>query len=104
LPRPASEIPFPSPVVVQPIATIPVTGAVALATDGTSIWLFTATGELKRIDPATNAVAASVVLKPPTAAYQSLAGDDAGVWVTDFDAGKVLRFDPQTLRPPRRSI
>jgi YVTN family beta-propeller protein len=98
LPRPASEAPFPSPVVVQPTATIPVTGAVALATDGTSIWLFTATGELKRIDPATNAVAASVVLKPATAAYQSLAGDNAGVWVTDFDAGKVLRFDPQTLR------
>jgi YVTN family beta-propeller protein len=93
-----SVVPFPSAVVVEPTATIPVTGAVTLATDGTSIWLFTTAGELKRIDPVANAVAASVTLNPATDAYQSLAGDRAGLWVTDWDTGKVLRFDPQTLR------
>jgi streptogramin lyase len=93
----ASPVPFPSPLVVEPTASIPVTGAMALATDGTSIWLFTADGKLVRIDPLTNSIAASVTLSPATDAYQSLAGDRDGLWVTDWDATKVLRFDPVTL-------
>ena len=95
---PASPSPFPSPVLVQPTATIPVTGTVALATDRTSIWLFTNDGKLVRIDPQTNSIAASVTLSSTTDAYQSLAGDRAGLWVTDWDTSKVLRFDPVTLR------
>jgi len=95
---PASSAPFPSPVLIEPTASIPVTGAMALATDGTSVWLFTADGKLVRIDPLTNSIAASVVLSPATNAYQSLAGDTAGLWVTDWDATKVLRFDPVTLQ------
>jgi len=94
----ASSAPFPSPVVVTPTASIPVTDTMALATDGTSIWLFTADGKLVRIDPLTNSIATSVRLSPATDAYQSLAGDRAGLWVTDWDATKVLRFDPVTLR------
>ncbi len=94
----ASAAPFPSPVVVPPTATIPVTGTVALATDGTSIWLFTNDGKLVRIDPQTNSIAASVKLSSTTDAYQSLAGDRAGLWVTDWDTSMVLRFDPVTLR------
>jgi virginiamycin B lyase len=93
----ASPAPFPSPVVVTPTESIPVTGAMALATDGTSIWLLTTDGELARIDPLTNSIAATVTLSPATNAYQSLAGDRAGLWVTDWDATKVLRFDPVTL-------
>jgi DNA-binding beta-propeller fold protein YncE len=95
---PATSAPFPSPVVVEPTASIPVTGAMALATDGTSIWLITADGKLARIDPLTNAIAASVTLSPATDAYQSLAGNRAGLWVTDWDATEVLRFDPVTLK------
>jgi DNA-binding beta-propeller fold protein YncE len=93
-----SEVPFPSPILVSPIATIPVTGAMALATDGSSVWLFTNDGKLVRIDPATNKIGATVTLPSTTDAYQSLAGDPAGLWVTEWDMSKVLRFDPLTLR------
>lgn len=96
---PASSSPFPSPIVVQPTAIIPVAGAAGFASDGTSIWLFTVDGKLIRIDALTNSIAASVAMSSATDAYQALAGDRTGLWVTDFDAGKVFRFDPQTLRP-----
>ena len=94
----ASATPFPAAVLVQPTASIPVTGTVTLATDGTSIWLFTADGKLMRIDPSTNSIAATTTLSPATDFYQSLAGDKVGLWVTDWDAKKVLRFDPVTLK------
>jgi DNA-binding beta-propeller fold protein YncE len=93
----ADPTPRPSALLIQPTATIPVTGAVALTTDGTSVWLFTAAGKLVRIDPATNTVATTGTLDPATDAYQAVAGDRNGVWVTDWDTGSVLRFDPRTL-------
>ncbi|HEX2754448.1 MAG TPA: hypothetical protein VHM48_03235 [Candidatus Limnocylindrales bacterium] len=95
---PASAVPFPSAVVVEPTIAIPVTGPITIATDGSSVWLFTATGDLVRIDPQTNAVAASVKLTPATDAYQSLAGNQTGLWVTDWDTNQLLRFEPRTLR------
>ncbi|MEO5939808.1 MAG: hypothetical protein ABIZ72_02710 [Candidatus Limnocylindrales bacterium] len=97
--RPAtSGSPFPSPIVVEPTAAIPVSGAIALASDGTSIWLFTAAGDLMRIDPQTNSVVATVRLDPATDEFQTVAGNAAGLWVTDWTANTVLRFDPRTLR------
>ena len=95
---PASTIPLPSPLLVQPTAAIPLRGAVTIASDSRSVWLFTSEGTLVRIDPATNTIAASVALTPATDAYQSLAGDRNGLWVTDWDTNKVLRFDPRTLK------
>ncbi len=98
-PSPSPSVtPFPSPVVVAPTAAIPVTGGLSLATDGTSIWLLAPGGKLMRIDPATNTVTASVTLTPGGNAYQSLDGDRVGLWVTDWDGTRVLRFDPVTLR------
>ena len=94
----ASAAPFPSAIVVEPTARIPVTGPITIATDGASIWLFTATGELVRIDPATNAVAATVQMTPSADQFQSLAGNRSGLWVTDWDPSLLLRFDPRTLR------
>jgi len=94
----ASAVPLPSAVPVELTAAIPVTGPITIATDGTSVWLFTATGDLVRIDPSTNAVAATVRLTPATDAYQSLAGNQTGLWVTDWDSNQLLRFDPRTLR------
>ena len=91
--------PFPSAIVVQPTDAIPIAGTIALATDGTSVWTFTATGTLVRIDPTTNTIAASVTLKPATDAYQALAGDRAGLWVTDWDDNTLRRFDSRTLKP-----
>jgi len=69
-----------------------------MATDGSSIWLFTTDGDLVRIDPRTNSVAATVRLTLSNSDFQSLAGDATGLWVTDWTASHVLRFDPRTLR------
>jgi streptogramin lyase len=87
------------PITVTPEAVIPVTGIVGMASDGQAVWLFTASGQLLRIDPATNTIAASVTLSPATAAYQGLAVNKAGVWITDWDASLLERFDPTTLEP-----
>jgi DNA-binding beta-propeller fold protein YncE len=51
-----------------------------------------------RIDPATNAVAATAQMTPSTDQFQSLAGNRTGLWVTDWDPSLLLRFDPRTLR------
>lgn len=89
--------PFPSPVSVRSTAEIAVSAPITIASDGTSIWIFTASGDLVRIDPLTNTVAATVQMRRPTNAFQSLAGNETGLWVTDFTAREVLRFDPVTL-------
>lgn len=86
-----------TPITVTPEAVIPVTGIVGMASDGQAVWLFTASGQLLRIDPTTNTIAASVTLKPATAAYQGLAVNKAGLWITDWDASLLERFDPTTL-------
>ena len=96
---PASVRPFPSPVSVAPIAEIAIDSPYAFATDGTTIWAFTANSDLLRIDPATNTVAASVKLNLSTDDFQGIAGDATGLWITDRGANKLLRFDPKTLRP-----
>jgi virginiamycin B lyase len=88
-----------TPVSVTPEATIPLTGPVGMASDGESVWLFTASGQLVRIDPTTNTIGASVTLSPATAFYQGLAVNKAGLWITDWDASLVERFDPTTLKP-----
>jgi YVTN family beta-propeller protein len=75
-----------------------VTGTWALTTDGSSIWLLATAGTILRIDPGTNTIAATGTLDPPTDAYQAIAGDRNGVWVTDWDANSVTRVDPRTLK------
>jgi streptogramin lyase len=95
----ASPFPLPSALLVQPTAAIPATGAVALATDGGSVWLYTAAGKLMRIDPATNTIVATGTLDPATDAYQAISGDRNGGWVSDWDTGSVARFDFRTLKP-----
>lgn len=95
---PASVRPFPSPVTAAPIAEIAVDSPYAFASDGTTIWVFTAKGDLIRIDPLTNAIAASVNVGLASDAFQGLAGNATGLWITDWAANKILRFDPQTLK------
>jgi len=89
---------FPPAVTVEPTASIPVEAPLALASDGTTIWLFTANGDLLRIDPKTNSIAASVKLDLTPDEFQGLAGNDSGLWVTKWSTHEVLRFDPLTLR------
>ena len=86
------------PIIVTPEATIPVTGPVGVASDGQSVWLFTASGQLVRIDPTTNSIGASVTLSPATDAYQGLAVNGSGLWLTDWDTSLLERFDPTTLK------
>lgn len=87
-----------TPITLAPEATIPVNGPVGMASDGESVWLFTASGQLLRIDPTTNTIGASVTLSPATAFYQGLAVNKAGLWITDWDSSLVERFDPTTLK------
>ncbi|MEO5941331.1 MAG: hypothetical protein ABIZ72_10010 [Candidatus Limnocylindrales bacterium] len=93
-----SGAPFPSPIAVEPIAAIPITGVIGLATDGASIWLFTNTGDVARIDPVTNAIVATVRPNPENPDYQGLAASATGLWLTDWSANRLYRLDPQTLR------
>jgi glutamine cyclotransferase len=94
----ASAVPFPSPILVEPTVVIPITGPVSLATDGTSVWSYTAAGDVVRIDPLTNKIVATARPAPETNDLQSLAGNESGLWVTDWTASKLFRLDPQTLR------
>lgn len=101
-PSPSPSLPkgpsLPPAVTVAPIATIPVDAPMALASDGTLIWVFTATNRLLRIDPLTNSIAASVQLDLASDSFQALAGDETGLWMTDWNKNEVVRFDPRTLR------
>jgi streptogramin lyase len=94
----ASVVPFPSPILVEPTVAIAITGPVTLATDGTSVWSYTAAGDVVRIDPLTNKVVATFRPAPDTNDLQSLAGNETGLWVTDWTASKLFRLDPQTLK------
>ena len=94
---PASVRPFPSPIAVEPIAEIGVDLPMAWATDGTTIWLFTARSNLMRIDPLTNSIVATVQLDMATDAFQGLAGNSTGLWITNWITNKIVRFDPVTL-------
>lgn len=94
-PTPSSTL---TPVSVEPEATIPVTGVIGLASDGQGVWLFTVEGKLERIDPMTNAIAASVTLSSPSSAYQGLAVGKDGLWLTNWDSSLVERFDPASLK------
>lgn len=89
---------FPPAITVEPIASIPVDKPMAMASDGTMIWLFTANGDLVRIDPQTNAVAATVRLTLSSDSFQGIAGNATGLWVTDWGANQVHRFDPRSLQ------
>jgi glutamine cyclotransferase len=89
---------FPTAIPVTPQAVISVANLVTIASDGTSLWLFTSTGAAERLDPASNTVAASVQLPRSTDAFQTIAGNAAGLWVTDWDTSLLLRLDPRTLK------
>jgi streptogramin lyase len=97
-PSPSASASFPPAIPVTPQATISITGPVSMASDGTTVWLFTSTGTLDRIDPTKNTVAASVQLPRASDQLQTVAGNASGLWVTDWDANLLLRLDPQTLR------
>ena len=92
LPSAAAAIP------IVPTAAVAVVGPLGLATDGKVVWALTATGQVTRIDPATNTAGPAVQLGATTDLYNGIAVDKNGVWVTDSDTSTLYRVDPTTLK------
>ncbi len=81
----------------QVTATVPMTIANTeggLAVGASSVWMLTdRRGTLVRIDPATNATVAEIMV--PVGSYTVAFGEGA-VWVTNTDANTLTRVDPAT--------
>lgn len=88
----------PGPVlpVITPEAAIALTKPVALAFDGAVMWVLSSTGEISRIDPATNKVSAPTMVAPGWT-WGGFGVNAAGLWLGDFDANLVYRIDPVSL-------
>ncbi len=69
-------------------------GETSVATDRTQLWIGTAQGVLRRVDP-TGAVTAE---RTVTDGIQLVTASDDGVWVVDQLGGVVVRIDPVSLR------
>ena len=87
-----------APVRVPTVRTgsVPLVGLQSLATDGTVLWALTATGQVARIDPATNTAGPGTQLGATTDLYNGIAVDKNGVWATDWDSQTLYRVDPTT--------
>lgn len=92
----ATALPGPVLPVITPEAAIAVAKPVILAFDGTAVWVFSSTGEVTRIDPATNAPNAPTMIAPDWT-WGGFGVDAAGLWVGDYDANLVYRVDPVSL-------
>jgi streptogramin lyase len=65
-----------------------------IATGAGSVWLVTSkTGELVRIDPATNQIAAKIQI-PPGSFNPVFAGDS--IWVSSTEGNALVRVNPAT--------
>ena len=82
---------------IEPTGAVAVSRPFAIATDGSALWVLAEQGRVSRIDPSAVTVTATADLTPAGHAYQSIAAGAAAVWVTDRDAGTVIRLDPTTL-------
>ena len=86
----------PGRVPIVPTASVPLVGLQSLATDGKVVWALTATGQVVRIDPATNTAGPGIQLGATTDLYNGIAVDKNGVWATDWDTFTLYRVDPTT--------
>ena len=89
--------PFPATPIV-PTASVAVGQPQSLASDGTAVWVLTATGVVGRIDLATNTLGAAVSTGATTDLYNGISVDANGVWVTDWDAKTLFRIDSTTSK------
>jgi len=96
-PRPSASVLGPPPVSVTPDGSIAVAGPVFLATDGTAPWVVTTTGQLVRIDLATNTIGESGQIGRSGDPYQELAYGAGAFWISDWDTRQIFRVDPETL-------
>ena len=95
---PASPVPTPAPlpdaVAVKPIASIRVASPGELVEADGAIWVTSRTG-ISRIDPATNAVTATIKLGDGTGNDLAwISGDGDGLWVPVYGSNVVDRIDP----------
>ena len=81
---------------IVPTASVRLVGLLGLATDGNVVWALTATGQVVRIDPATNKAGPGIQLGATTDLYNGIAVDKNGVWATDWDAATLYRVNPTT--------
>ena len=103
--RPTSvPIPTGSPLGDRLMATISVPMApCAMAVDAQSVWITgNATGELIRVDPATNAVAGKVTLEAKAGPCGIAIGPDGRIWVALLGTGAVVAVDPVTMEVTAR--
>ena len=82
---------------ITPKATIAVPKLDSIAFDGTSLWVFTSTGQVARLDPGTNTISALVTIDP-TWQGGSFAANAKGLWLSDYDTDLVYRVDPVSLK------
>lgn len=98
----AVPIPTDTPLGDRLVATIVVPLApCAMAVDATSVWVTgSATAELVRIDPATNAVVGKVTLEGSPCGVAI--GPDGRVWVALLGKGSVVAVDPDSMKVTAR--
>ena len=72
-------------------------GPGVVAAQGDSVWVAPSTGLLTRLNPTTVKVADQ---RDPNASPAGIAIGDGAVWLTDADAGNVVRVDPTGLLTP----
>jgi YVTN family beta-propeller protein len=78
------------------IGNVDPTGAVAIATQGNSVWVAPSAGLLTRLD-GTSGIAWQ---HDPNASPAGIAIGEGATWLTDPDAGNVVRVDPSGLLTP----
>ena len=71
--------------------------AVAIATQGSSVWVAPSTGELTRLDGTTGKRVWQV---DPNASPAGIATGEGAIWLTDPEAGNVVRVDRSGLLTP----
>ena len=82
---------------MTPEATIAAPNVGWFASDGTTLWVVTGSGQVARLDPAADALGRLTTID---ATHQDggFAADKRGLWLNDFDANLVYRVDPSTLK------
>jgi DNA-binding beta-propeller fold protein YncE len=80
------------------LGELPTRAGYGLAADDTAVWVYNGeTGNLLRIDPATNRIVATISVEQGCdVTCGSVAIGQGAVWVAAGDPSKVLRIDPQT--------
>jgi streptogramin lyase len=88
----------PAAISVVAEATIDVSAAIAMVSDGQHLWVLAAGGRMDRIDAGTASVTKSAIFGPPTDLYNGLSLGADALWATDADNSTLYRLDPTTLK------